>query len=737
MTKENIQKQKRYALQLQEISNAQKELRSKVIEKRQGEVLTAQQQDDIFKPISTPLKKILKGLVYETQNIDGTTTYEPKGFTPDMLRAFTANLPTGRPPGGQPPPPPGGQPPPQPGGQPPPRFPQNQPPPLAQPQQQPQQGRIPQAPPLPGGQPQPPPLILQAPPLPRRVINVLAANINTDRVDDINQNFDELRRDIQDAVTDVDRTAVAQAHILDSIIDDTNETAEAKQALTLVMEERHKTASNLRELLIKMIAYKTKEPIETLTRIQTSELMKIDTEKKLDILYGENEEFLKEYLRSVDDADKILTANQGDRDDLTKRLLVNITDRPPPPPPPGMIPPPPPPPPPGELPPTSDPKDKGKGKVNPAPEKKGIAGQFGDTVNTALSNMRKNQNPDSDNDDPNEKEDKLDSDEDWDNDANQDMFNDTILNEKTSKGRPPEVHEVVKNIYQQMLKDDGQGKPLKNDGPAMKKWTRIANGVEKSGETLKYMYETMLNPHGGSRGQLTPEDHKIMTDFLFPDGKIPKNYEKITPKATVGYKKPPPITAPKPINVPAAAAAAAPEPEPEPEFLSVSERKKKFSGNGIVSQSGVFGDLIVDMVALRSSPPKLKVRTKNGNLIINKIVDSQMVDMLTKNSVRNPDNNTISIFRQLVKLSKVDLLQGHPKEKYLMEKPKKTSSIIQIFSDPEQAVSRLEILVGSQNAGNSSTLIKNEISEILTYLVKESKLDKVNHKLLFEKYVNK
>ena len=58
-----------------------------------------------------------------------------------------------------------------------------------------------------------------------------------------------------------------------------------------------------------------------------------------------------------------------------------------------------------------------------------------------------------------------------------------------------------------------------------------------------------------------------------------------------------------------------------------------------------------------------------------------------------------------------------------------------MFNKPEEAIDRLEILIGSITAGNNNKNVKNEMQSVMDYLLKSRKLTKAQHKLLFDTYI--
>jgi hypothetical protein len=62
---------------------------------------------------------------------------------------------------------------------------------------------------------------------------------------------------------------------------------------------------------------------------------------------------------------------------------------------------------------------------------------------------------------------------------------------------------------------------------------------------------------------------------------------------------------------------------------------------------------------------------------------------------------------------------------------KQTGNGIRIFSDPNEMVERLDLLIASKNAGNHSIEVHNECVKILDKLLKMKFIKKSHHRSIF------
>ena len=159
-----------------------------------------------------------------------------------------------------------------------------------------------------------------------------------------------------------------------------------------------------------------------------------------------------------------------------------------------------------------------------------------------------------------------------------------------------------------------------------------------------------------------------------------------------------------------------------------SFRYKTQSGTGIytqpkrnaykISQGGQYGGLVIDLPKLYGH---LKVVAhKNGQKVYDKQADFDTLDLLTKrfNSKKNYSELARSVFNDLNRLSEIPI--HRTSQKY-----SKLGSGVVYYNNPQDLLSRLELLAGSMSAGNDSSDVREEFSNIVHLL---NKLNVINNK---------
>ena len=132
-----------------------------------------------------------------------------------------------------------------------------------------------------------------------------------------------------------------------------------------------------------------------------------------------------------------------------------------------------------------------------------------------------------------------------------------------------------------------------------------------------------------------------------------------------------------------------------------------------ISQKGQYGGLVIDLPKLHGH---LKVVAhKNGKKVYDKQADFDTLDLLTKrfNSRNNYSQLARTVFNDLNKLSEIPI--HRTSKKY-----SKLGSGVFYYNDPQDLLSRLELLGGSISAGNNSNAVREEFSNIV------HKLNKLN-----------
>ena len=137
-----------------------------------------------------------------------------------------------------------------------------------------------------------------------------------------------------------------------------------------------------------------------------------------------------------------------------------------------------------------------------------------------------------------------------------------------------------------------------------------------------------------------------------------------------------------------------------------------------ISQRGQYGGLVIDLPKLHGH---LKVVAhKNGQKVYDKQADFDTLDLLTKrfNSKKRYSELARSIFNDLNRLSEIPI--HRTSKKY-----SKLGSGVVYYNNPQDLLSRLELLGGSMSAGNNSNDVREEFVNVVHVL---NKLNVINNK---------
>ena len=172
--------------------------------------------------------------------------------------------------------------------------------------------------------------------------------------------------------------------------------------------------------------------------------------------------------------------------------------------------------------------------------------------------------------------------------------------------------------------------------------------------------------------------------------------------------------------------------------LTLIKEAPKYKGEGIytqkkrnaykISQNGQYGGLVIDLPKLHGH---LKVVAhKNGQKVYDKQDDFDTLDLLTKrfNGKKRYSELARTIFNDLNRLSEIPI--HRTSKKY-----SKLGSGVIHYNNPEDLLSRLELLGGSISAGNNSSDVREEFVNIVHTL---NKLNIVTNKQindLLEEYL--
>ena len=145
-----------------------------------------------------------------------------------------------------------------------------------------------------------------------------------------------------------------------------------------------------------------------------------------------------------------------------------------------------------------------------------------------------------------------------------------------------------------------------------------------------------------------------------------------------------------------------------------------------ISYGGQYGNLIIDIPRLMGQLHL--VANKNGNTVLDKKVDFDTIDLLTKrfNSKKNYSDLSKMVFNQLNKLSEIPI---HKSSK----KFSKIGNGVVYYNDTNDLINRLELLGGSILAGNNG--VKDEFTNIVHKLYQLGVIDNENLNELLKVYV--
>ena len=136
-----------------------------------------------------------------------------------------------------------------------------------------------------------------------------------------------------------------------------------------------------------------------------------------------------------------------------------------------------------------------------------------------------------------------------------------------------------------------------------------------------------------------------------------------------------------------------------------------------ISPRGQYGGLVIDLPKLQGH---LKVVAhKNGRKVYDKQADFDTLDLLTKrfNSRKNYSQLARTVFNDLNRLSEIPI--HRTSKKY-----SKLGSGVVYYNNPQDLLSRLELLGGSMSAGNNSNDVREEFVNIVHVL---NKLNVINN----------
>ena len=151
--------------------------------------------------------------------------------------------------------------------------------------------------------------------------------------------------------------------------------------------------------------------------------------------------------------------------------------------------------------------------------------------------------------------------------------------------------------------------------------------------------------------------------------------------------------------------------------------------NAYKIQNSHFGGLLVDYPKLMNN--MLLDVYKNDKLVHQDKADRSLIDLLTKryNPKTKYSIDAVRIFNDL------NLLTNMAKHKSSKKSNMIGSSLVD-RSDPNKLAKRLEIIVGSLNAGNNSRILKNDLTLINNELYRIGAITKEMHDAMVKKFIN-
>ena len=143
-----------------------------------------------------------------------------------------------------------------------------------------------------------------------------------------------------------------------------------------------------------------------------------------------------------------------------------------------------------------------------------------------------------------------------------------------------------------------------------------------------------------------------------------------------------------------------------------------------------YGGLLVDYPKLMNN--MLLDVFKDNKLVYQDKADRSLIDLLTKryNPKTKYSIDAVRIFNDL------NLLANIAKHKSSKKSNMIGSSLFVDGSDPNKLAKRLEIIVGSLNAGNNSRILKNDLTLINNELHRIGAITKEMHHALVKKFIN-
>ncbi|KAL9975005.1 hypothetical protein ACROYT_G012120 [Oculina patagonica] len=141
--------------------------------------------------------------------------------------------------------------------------------------------------------------------------------------------------------------------------------------------------------------------------------------------------------------------------------------------------------------------------------------------------------------------------------------------------------------------------------------------------------------------------------------------------------------------------------------------------NAYKINNGQFGGLLINMPRLINE--MVIEAVKDGKMVYEDIADKSLVDLITKrfDPKKKYSSKAIKIFNNLNLLSNIPKHRSSGKSKLI--------GGAMIYSDPNDLMKRLTLLTGSKRAGNTSIVLRNEMWQIIDYLLKQGVIAKTQY----------
>ena len=150
--------------------------------------------------------------------------------------------------------------------------------------------------------------------------------------------------------------------------------------------------------------------------------------------------------------------------------------------------------------------------------------------------------------------------------------------------------------------------------------------------------------------------------------------------------------------------------------------------NAYKIQDGQYGGLVIDLPRLLNEM-KLNV-FRGGKLLYSADADKSLINLITKrfNPKTKYSINAVKIFNDL------NTLANMPKHRS-SGKTRMVGSSVTYYNDPQNLMERMNILIGSMQAGNNSEVVKNDLSQINDELLRINAIDRSLHERFYQKYL--